>query len=95
MTWQSEFQPNRVYEEIDFQDLKVEDLEVEDKNTMNEHLKSFLITFFVAFAMVVVANIDNINAQTIESGAVLGVLGGAIRAGVKGVLELFLSWYNK
>lgn len=62
--------------------------------TKGEHLKSFIITFLVAFAMVVVANIDTLSTTTFESGAILGLLAGAIRAGVKGVLELFIAIYS-
>lgn len=59
-----------------------------------EHLKSFLITFFVGFAMVFVADLDKLSLDTLGDGALLGLLFGAIRAGVKSALELFIALYS-
>lgn len=59
-----------------------------------EHLKSFFITFFVGFAMVFVADIDKLSLETLGDGALVGLVFGACRAGVKAVLELFIALYS-
>jgi len=61
---------------------------------MNEHIKSFLITFVVAVAMVLVANIDNLTLASFEDGALFGILFASVRAGVKAVLQLVISKYS-
>lgn len=63
-------------------------------NNLKEHIKSFVITFVVGFAITLVANINDITLATISSGAIFGILFGAIRAGVKGVLELVIAKFS-
>lgn len=58
---------------------------------MNEHIKSALITFFVSFAIVMVAEIDTFTTDSFIDGTVIGVVFVAVRAGVKALLELFLT----
>lgn len=60
-----------------------------------KEIKSFAITFVVSVALVLVAQIDNITMETFESGAIFGILFGAIIAGVKGVLELIIAYFSK
>lgn len=62
---------------------------------MNEHIKSALITFFVSFAIVMVAQIDTFTTESFIDGTVVGVLFVAVRAGVKALLELFLATFTK
>jgi hypothetical protein len=62
--------------------------------TMNNHIKSFVITFVVSCALVLVAQIDNISLATFKDGAILGILFGVVRAGVKGVLELLIAKFS-
>jgi len=62
--------------------------------SMKEHIKSFAITFFVSFAIVLVAQIDTLSLETVKDGTVVGVLFGAVRAGVKGVLELVIAKFS-
>jgi len=62
--------------------------------TFKTELKSFLITFVVSFAIVLVAQIDALSLETIKDGTILGVLFGAVRAGVKGVLELVIAKFS-
>ena len=58
-------------------------------------LKSFLITFFVAFLLVVYEQLNSLTMETLKNGAYLGLLFGATRAGVKAVIELFLMKFKK
>lgn len=60
---------------------------------MKEHIKSALITFFVAFALVLVASIDTFTLESFKDGTVVGVIFVAVRAGIKALLELFLFVY--
>lgn len=64
------------------------------KITLKEHLKSFVITFVAGFAMVLVADIDNVSLETIKDGSSIGLLFGAIRAGVKAVLQLVITRFS-
>lgn len=77
-----------------YRSVETEDSINNNTNVMKEHLKSFLVTFLVAVAMVLVANIDNITLATFENGAIYGVLFASLRAGVKAVLELVISIYS-
>lgn len=65
------------------------------QSNMREHLKSFGITFIVAFAIVLVAQIDSLGLETIKDGTIWGIIFAAVRAGVKGVLELIISTFSK
>lgn len=60
-----------------------------------KELKSFLITFFVGFIIVIYDQLDNFTLEAFKNGAYLGIVLGALRAGVKSVLEMFLRVYNK
>lgn len=59
--------------------------------TTKRYLVSSLITFASAFAIVVLASIDSLTMESIQSGAIASLLFTALRAGVKAVLELFVS----
>lgn len=61
------------------------------KKTFKRYLVSSLITFASAFAIVVLASIDSLTMESIQSGAIASLLFTALRAGVKAVLELFVS----
>lgn len=65
------------------------------KTWFKEEGKSFLITFFVAVAFVLVEQIDSLTIETFKTGAWIGILFGAGRAGVKALLTLFVSLYSK
>lgn len=60
---------------------------------MKRHLISGAITFFTAFAVVVLSQIDSITIETVQSGAVAGIIFAALRAGIKALLELFVASY--
>lgn len=62
--------------------------------TLKTELKSFLITFVVSVAMVLVSQIDHISLDTFKDGTVFGILFGALRAGVKAVLELLIVSFS-
>ena len=64
------------------------------KLNMSEHIKSFLITFMVAFAMVFVADIDKLTLATLSDGVLFGLVFAGIRAGVKAVLQLVIDRYS-
>lgn len=60
-----------------------------------KEFKSFVITFLVGFLMVIYAELDNFTLESFKDGAYVGVIIGAIRAGVKSVIELFLALFSK
>jgi hypothetical protein len=62
--------------------------------TFKKYAISSAITFFASFAIIVVANIDDITAENIGTSAFISVIFAAVRAGVKAVLENFIDWYN-
>jgi preprotein translocase subunit SecF len=61
------------------------------KQTMKRYVISSLVTFSAAFGLVILGEIDNITLETLGTGLVTGVLFSAVRAGVKGILEYWLS----
>lgn len=63
-------------------------------NTTKKWIISSVVTFITGFAIVFVAQIDTISLASFKDGALLGLLFTAIRAGVKGILELFLTTYG-
>lgn len=62
---------------------------------MNEHIKSFLITFFVGFSLVLVTEIDTITIESLSDGVLAGLIFAGVRGGIKMILELFLSQVGK
>ena len=50
-----------------------------------------VVTFFVAFALAVLPEIDELNANDVGTGAIYGVIFVGLRAGVKAVLELVVA----
>jgi len=59
--------------------------------TIKRYIVSSLITFFTAFATVLLASIDSITIESIKDGAIIGIVFTALRAGTKALLEYFLS----
>jgi len=62
-------------------------------DTVKRYLVSSLVTFLTGVALVLVSEIDNITLEALKDGSLVGVLFVAVRAGVKMVLELFLSQF--
>ena len=61
------------------------------KQSHKEFLISTAITFVTGMAVVLLTDIDSLTLQSFETGAWIGVLFAAVRAGVKGVLQLIVS----
>lgn len=61
---------------------------------MNEYIKSAIITFVAGAALVIVPQIETITLESFKDGTLVGLLFAAARTGIKGLLELFLIWYN-
>jgi len=61
------------------------------KQTHKDFLVSTAITFVTGVAVVLLTDIDRLTLQSFETGAWIGVLFAAVRAGIKGVLQLIIS----
>lgn len=64
------------------------------KAVINRYVKSSIITFLTGFCLVFVANIDNINLDSLGEGTVMGLVFLAVRGGIKAVLELSITWFK-
>lgn len=62
-------------------------------NNLKRYLISSLVTFATGFAMVFVSQIDNISMASLTDGSIVGLLFVAVRAGIKGLLELFIATF--
>lgn len=60
-----------------------------------KELKSFIITFIVGFIMVIYSQLDTLTLDSLKDGSYWGVVFAGVRAGIKGVIELFLALFNK
>ena len=62
---------------------------------MSDNTKRWLIssgvTFLTGFLIALVPQLDSITLETIKTGAYVGILFAALRAGVKAVAEWFLA----
>lgn len=63
--------------------------------TIKRHLISAGITFLVGFSVTFLFDIDKITLQTIADGTYVGFVFTAVRAGVKTLLEWFISKATK
>jgi hypothetical protein len=65
---------------------------------MNENIKRHIISaglsFLVGFALVVIPMLQDLTLQTLEGGALLGIIFAGARGGLKVVLEAFVAWYQ-
>lgn len=59
--------------------------------TLKEHLKSGTITFITGFAFAIVPVIDSISLESIQDGTALAIVFVALRAGIKAIIEYFLT----
>ena len=64
-----------------------------DKELLKRYAISTLLTFFAGFAFVIVAGVDNFSVEGAKSGALIGLLLAATRAGLKVALESYLAFY--
>jgi len=61
-----------------------------DKKTIKRYLISSGVTFLATFLLVVATSLDTLNLETLTSGAVIGILVTAFRAGIKSLAEYLL-----
>lgn len=59
-----------------------------------EFLKSALYTFISGFLLVIMAQIDTLTIESIKAGAWVGILGAAVRSGLKALVALFATLQN-
>ena len=59
--------------------------------TTKKYVISSLLTFATGFALVILPVIDSITLESVQSGAIVGVLFVALRAGFKALLEMFVQ----
>jgi len=64
------------------------------KETLQRYLISSAVTFFAGFAVAVLPLLDNLTLESIKNGALFGLVFVGVRAGLKALLEAFLSWYK-
>lgn len=60
--------------------------------TFKRYALSTLVTFLTGFCIVFVAQIDQLTMESFRDGTIVGVVFAATRAGVKVVIEAFLSY---
>jgi hypothetical protein len=60
--------------------------------TYRRYAISTALSFFTGFAIVLVANIDDVTIQSFKDGTIFGLVFAAARAGLKAVLEAYLAW---
>lgn len=61
------------------------------KQSHKDLLVSSAITFVTGIAVVLLTEIDNLTLDSIQTGAWIGIIFAAVRAGIKAVLELIVS----
>lgn len=61
---------------------------------LKDYALSSLITFISAFALFITAD-PTFNLQTLSSGAAVGVIMAAVRAGAKAVIEYYVAKINQ
>ena len=62
-----------------------------NKTVFKRHAISAAVTFFTGFALYILQELDKITLETVESGAWIGILFAAVRAGVKAIIEIALN----
>jgi len=63
-------------------------------NSMKKYLISSFVTFVAGFFLVLLTNWDGVTLEAFKDGSIFGVLFVASRAGVKAVIEFYLSRYT-
>lgn len=66
-----------------------------DKSTLKRYAWSSFVTFLTGFCLVLLSQWDQVTLQSFADGSIAGVIFVAIRGGVKGLIELFLSKVQK
>jgi len=69
------------------------------KKAVQENWKRYVIssaiTFFATFLLTVSLAINQFSWETVSIGAIGGALMAGVRAGLKAVIEMFVSWYSQ
>ena len=65
------------------------------KTAIKRYVVSSLVTFVTAVCIVLLAEVDGLSLSSLKDGTIVGIGFVAIRAGIKAVLELTLSTFNK
>lgn len=65
-----------------------------DRAMYMEYVKSAVITFVAGMAIVILPELNSLTLESFRDGTVVGLLFAAARTGFKGLLEMFLAWYN-
>lgn len=86
-------------EEFDEDHFQVETLKVNEEKNMEKfswkkELKSFAITFLVGFFIVIYEQLNDFTLEAFKNGAYVGAVLGAVRSGLKAVIEMFLRLYS-
>jgi len=64
------------------------------KMNLKTELKSFFITFVVGVSMTLLASWGDITLETFKDGTIFAVFFGALRAGVKNILEMVIVKFS-
>lgn len=64
------------------------------KETIKRYVISTVVTFFAGFAIAVLPLLSDLTIESIQTGALVGVIFAGVRAGIKIVLEVFVAWYS-
>ena len=62
-----------------------------NKSAIKRHAISALLTFMTGFSIVLLGEIDTLTIESFQNGAWVGVLFAGVRAGVKGIIEVFVA----
>jgi hypothetical protein len=63
-----------------------------NKQEIKRYLVSSLITFIATFLLVFLPQVSDLTLESIKTGAVLGLLITALRAGVKASIEILIPY---
>ena len=66
-----------------------------DKKNIKRWIISSSLSFLTGFAIVFVNQIDSLTLDSFKDGTLIGLLFLSVRAGLKGILELYLINQNK
>lgn len=58
------------------------------------YLVSTALTFLAGFAIVFVAELDNLSLHSFKDGAFIGAIFSGARGGLKLTLDVFINWYQ-
>lgn len=62
-----------------------------NKQVIKNYAVSSLITFLTGFLAVIAMHVDTLSLETLRGGALLGIVGAGVRAGVKACIEYLIA----